>query len=123
MSYLNQNQKKAVIEFLNPDNNSLEDIANSTGVTSRTIRRWLKQQEFKQALREATERVRSEAYERLKSGLSSSIDTLMELLESSDDRIRLRSANSILDFNTRILDKERLEERLEVLENQIMGEK
>lgn len=54
-------QRKAVLEFISPNNGSQKDIARRVGVTPRTLRNWNRSPEFREALEEAMEDLRKGA--------------------------------------------------------------
>jgi predicted transcriptional regulator len=109
-------QELAILELLNPDNKTLEDIAVKVGVTERTIRTWLKLPHFEERLRQEREKLREQAFTNLKAALHKAVEKLGGLLDSNSESIKLRASQAILDYNIKIAETEELERRLAALE-------
>jgi len=127
MGNLNTNQTRAVAAIL--EHPTLEAAAESTGVTSRTLRNWLKEDDFARALDDAQMQMLQSHLGRLSGLLQKSAAVYEQLLNSDEDAIRLRSADSInrmFDMLTArrlaVREMNEFEERLKALEAAYNGQ-
>jgi hypothetical protein len=95
---------------------SITEAANVVGVNERTVRRWLEQPPFRDALHEAQRAVLRNALGRLQAMTMRAADTLESLLSAQSEPVRVAAAKEIL---LRAVDATaivELEERVERLE-------
>jgi transposase-like protein len=92
--------------------------AEKAGVAEVTLYRWLKLPDFVAAYREARRDVVEKAVAQLQQSSWAASTTLVRLLGSSSDAIRLRAALAILDQGNKGLELIDFEERLAALEQQ-----
>jgi hypothetical protein len=113
---LSAKQGKAIAALLS--SKTVLGAAELAGVSARTLTRWLADDDFKAALLEAESEAIDAATRRLIGLQGAAIDTLQETL--SDRKalpgIRMRAAQSILDFLMRLRDLRNIEKRLAALE-------
>ena len=97
---------------------SVAAAAEAAGIGTRTLFRWLQEPEFQSALVQAESEAIDAATRRLIGLQSAAIDTLHDTL--SDRKalpgIRMRAAQSILDFLMRLRELRNIEKRLAALE-------
>ncbi len=116
---LSAKQEKALLELVNPSNKTVEGVAKKIGVGERTLYRWLTLPHFKQRLEEEKKKLRHQALDELKATLNSAVSALRELLGSANESIRLRGAQSVIDFNLKLGEIQDVEQRLARLEESI----
>lgn len=92
--------------------------AEKVGVGEVTLYRWLKMPEFLMAYREARREVVEKAVAQLQQSSWAASTTLVRLLGSGSDSVRLRAAQTILDQANKGLEMLDFEERLAALEQQ-----
>ena len=113
---LSSRQGKAIAALLS--SKTVLAAAQLSGGSVRTLTRWLGEDDFKAALLEAEWEAIDAATRRLIGLQGAAIDTLQETL--SDRKalpgIRMRAAQSILDFLMRLRDLRNIEKRLAALE-------
>ena len=72
-------------------------------VNRQTVSNWVNHDaDFKKRYRESVERIRSFIELRIKTGAARAAETLLELLDSNEDRIKLAAAVRLLDFHRRL---------------------
>jgi hypothetical protein len=95
---------------------SITEAASMVGINERSVRRWLEQAHFRDALREAERAVLRNALGRLQAMTMRAADTLESLLSAQSEPVRVAAAKEIL---LRAVDATaivELEERVERLE-------
>lgn len=92
--------------------------ADTAGVPVRSVQRWLKDAEFKAALRGAARDRLHAAVSRLKETSGEAVSVLRGLLKAESETVRLRAALGALDVATRC-ELAELDERLSALEGAV----
>lgn len=113
---LSAKQERAVLELVNPSTGTLEEVAKRIGVSERTLYNWLGLPHFQNRLQEERNRLRTEAFDKLKSTLNRAVERLSELLDSETETVRLRACQSVIDYNLKAKELGEFEERLRALE-------
>ena len=113
---LTRKQEQAISALLSEQ--TLTAAAERIGVSEITLRRWLKQDGFLAAYREARREVVEKAVSQLQQASWAASTTLLKLLGSGSDSVRLRAAQTILDQASRGIELLDFEERLTALEKQ-----
>ena len=67
-------------------------------INKTTFYKWLKQPEFKAELDRQRDEVAAEAFGILSQSLTKAVETLVSLLDDSDDRLKRLTAKDIIDF-------------------------
>lgn len=113
---LSTKQSKAIAALLS--SKTVLSAADLAGVSARTLTRWLADDDFKAALLEAESGAIDAATRRLIGLQGKAIDTLEETMADRQalPGIRMRAAQSILDFLMRLRDLRNIETRLAALE-------
>jgi predicted ArsR family transcriptional regulator len=111
---LTSKQEQAIIALLSEA--TFAAAAEKAGVSEVTIHRWLKQPEFKAAYREARRDANEKAFAQLQQSSWAASSTLIRLLASGSDSVRLRAAQAILDQSNKGIEQLDFQERLEELE-------
>jgi len=111
---LTRKQEQAIGALLSEQ--TLGAAADQAGISEATVRRWLKQPEFLSAYREARRQVVEKSIAQLQQSSWAASTTLIRLLASGSDSIRLRAAQTILDQANKGLELIDFEERLTALE-------
>ncbi len=120
MSELTHKQLKALDALL--VSSSMEDAARRSGLSAKTVQRYLSQPEFDAAFRHhLQERVRV-AGARLQSGCASAVDCLLEVVQDEEvsASVRIRAAVALLDQTRRWIEMDEFEQRLASLETAML---
>lgn len=110
---LSDSQLKAITAIIGT--NSLEEAAKDAGVSRASIYEWLKQRPFKRRLEQERKALFVESLSLLKGATQKAVKTLIELLDSPDDKTKRLAAKEILAFSFKAHELE-LEERINRLE-------
>ena len=113
---LTRKQEQAIAALLSEA--TVSSAAERTGVGEVTLYRWLKLPEFLAAYRGARREVVEKSVAQLQQSSWAASTTLVRLLGSGSDSIRLRAAQTILDQANKGLELLDFEERLAALERQ-----
>ena len=116
---LSRKQEQAIAALLSEA--TVAAAADKAGVNEVTIYRWLKLPDFLAAYRQARREVTEKAIAQLQQSSWAASTTLVRLLGSSSDSIRLRAAQMILDQANKGIELLDFEERLSALEQQSGG--
>jgi AcrR family transcriptional regulator len=113
---LSAKQSKAIAALLS--SKTVLGAAELAGVSARTLTRWLADDDFKAALTEAESEAIDAATRRLIGLQSEAVDCLHDTLTDRKalPGIRMRAAQSILDFLMRLRELRNVEKRLAALE-------
>ena len=95
---------------------SIGEAAGIANINERTIRRWLEQPLFREALREAERAVLRNSLGRIQSLTAKAADTLESLLSAQSEPVRVAAAKEILQRAMDAAAVQELEERVERLE-------
>jgi hypothetical protein len=90
--------------------------AESIGVSESTLRRWLRDAEFKAAYRAARRQVVEQSIAALQAATTEAVATLRRNLQAKSPHAQIRAAMGILDHAVRAVDLVDVMERLEKLE-------
>ena len=85
-------------------------------VNSTAFYEWLKDPEFRAEIDRQRENIAAEAFAMLTQGLTKAVDTLVGLLDNTDDRLKRLIAKDIIDFIIRHKENEELEQRIAAIE-------
>jgi hypothetical protein len=113
---LTRKQEEAIAALLSET--TVSAAAEKAKVHEVTLYRWLKQQDFLAAYREARRQVVEKAFAQLQNSTWAASTTLLKLLGSSSDSVRLRAAIAILDQAGKAVELLDLDERISALEQQ-----
>jgi hypothetical protein len=114
---LTRRQEAAIAALLSEA--TVSAAAEKARVGEVTLYRWLKQPEFVAAYREARREVHEKAVAQLQQSSWAASTTLIRLLASGSDSVRLRAATVILDQANKGIELLDFEERLAALEAQV----
>ena len=109
-------KEEAIVALLSQ--RSVEESARATGVTPRTLYRWMKEPEFDSAYRAAKRAAFGQAIARLHHLTSAAVSTLGKVMldPATPPATRVRAADSILDHTTKAIEIEDIEARVTELE-------
>ena len=116
-------QEEAIAALLTQRN--LEEAAKSTGVSPKTLIRWLKLPEFAAAYREARRAAFGQSIARLQQATGAAATTLMKVMvdPNSPASTRVRAADSIFNHAAKAIEIEDIEARVAELERAAEGSK
>ena len=77
---------------------------------------WLKEPAFREELRKGRDRITKAAFAVLRAAVSKAISTLIQMLNSDKEMVRLRAAEDILQFAQKAMELEDFERRITALE-------
>lgn len=81
-----------------------EDAARAAGISPRTLRRWLAQDDFQEAVHDAVRESLADAVLRLKSSAGTAIDALVDIAQDAEsEHARVQAAGRLLDANLKLL--------------------
>ena len=120
-SILGRKQEDAIAALLTQRN--IEEAARTAGIGTRTLLRWLKLPEFKNAYREARRDAFGQAIARLQQGTSAAATTLLKVMidPSAPASVRVRAADSVLNHAAKAIEIEDIEARVAALEQATTG--
>src|SRR5271157_1581651 len=109
-------QEDAVAALLTQRN--IEEAARTTGISTRTLMRWLQLPEFQKAYREARRFAFNQSISRLQQASGAAVSTLLKIMVDSNApaSTRVRAADSILDHSAKAIEIEDIEARVSELE-------
>ena len=113
-SELSQRQLLAIKYIL--ESSSMEEASRKARVTRTTLYQWFKNDTFQKILRRQREEIINESLERLKGAINKATDGLIELLKTEKPDLRRLVCNDILEHALRALEIERIEKRLDRIE-------
>jgi len=116
----NNTRKDLAIEALGVGLSIIE-ASEKAGVKRNTIYRWLELEDFKNDVLERQKYTLERVSKRLSALALQGLETLSELMQSENENIRLRASSSVLSRFTEIIEMLRLEERVEKLEDKVIG--
>jgi hypothetical protein len=91
--------------------------AKETGVGLRTLHRWLTEdQDFRRRVGELRDELFSEAVGRLSDLAGLAADTLGDLLDSNDEKVRLQACRAVLDCGIRLREAAEWQARVAAIE-------
>jgi len=122
MSELSDRQLRAVEALL--VSSSVEDAARRSGLSARTVHRYLSSGEFADAFRERLRTRVDLASARLQSATGDAVECLVEVMndQSASHGVRTRAAVSVIELSWRWLETNEFEDRLSALEQRILAE-
>ena len=95
---------------------SITEGAKKAGVTPRTVHRWLEEDGFQKEYHKQTWRLADIALNHLATNTNKAVETLLGLLDSENDTVKLRAARDILNMTMKLKQMGELEQRIEELE-------
>ena len=98
---------------------SIEEGCKRAKVSKATVYGWLKEEAFREELKRQRERIVEGALETLKANVTRATETLVKLLDSDKEGIRVRVAEDIIEFTQKVIEFEELERRIGALEERI----
>ncbi len=113
-------QTKAIAALLT--SRTIGESAKSAGVAERTLYTWLKNADFRGALREAQNELLDTTTRRLANGQTAALDTMEKLIQSArHESTRLTACVQWVNLFLRFNEVKNIEERLTELERQVQN--
>jgi hypothetical protein len=115
-SILGRKQEEAIAALLTKRN--VEEAAQTAGIGTRTLMRWLKIPEFAKAYREARRQAFGQSIARLQQATSAAAATLMKIMvdPTAPASVRVKAADSIFNHSAKAIEIEDIEVRVAELE-------
>jgi hypothetical protein len=109
-------QEEAIAALLSQRN--VEEAAKATGVSPKTLLRWLQVPEFQIAYRDARRAAFGQSIARLQQASSAAVSTLLKVMvdPNAPASSRVRAADSVLDHTLKAIEVEDIEVRVAAIE-------
>jgi tetrahydromethanopterin S-methyltransferase subunit G len=114
---LTRKQREAIPHLIGA--RSLEEGRINAKVSKTTLYEWLKDETFNAELERQRETVISEALNRLKAAIGKAVEELTGLMDSTEESIKLRACDKVLDHFLKVKEIEEIETRLSELEKTV----
>jgi hypothetical protein len=111
------NQEKALSALLNSA--SITDAANKSGLSERTLYRYLEDEIFRKEYRTARRNLVENSIGQIQTATSEAVETLRRNLTCENPSVEVRAAQIILDSAYKGVEIVDILERVEVLENEL----
>ena len=113
---LSRNQERVIVALLN--HTSVAKASDAAGIGEVTIYRWLKDDGFNSAYRDARRQVVQQGIVKIQKSIAAAVDTLTAIMEDNEAPAssRVSAAKTIIEIGIRATEMEQLEERIEDLE-------
>ena len=115
-------KQKALVALLNSP--TKEKAAAVAGITSKTLRGYLADPEFREEYKRAFTGLVEDAARQAQQAIAPALSTLREIVEDTDEnaQARISAARSILEYSVKLTEQTDILARLDELEGQIGGE-
>lgn len=111
-------QIKAINQLM--DGIDLAQVCRNVNISKSTLYNWLQEPEFRSELDRQRKELIDCALNKLKTGIGKAVDKLISLLESENEFISRRAAESILEYAFKLKELEDLTQRIEKVERIIL---
>ncbi len=98
---------------------SVNEACRQSGRSTSIVHRWLKQPEFRAALKQPQDEAFTDGITRIKGNVTKAVDVLTELLDCEDNQIRIRAAENVIEYAVKLNHNEELEKRINDLEERL----
>jgi hypothetical protein len=97
---------------------NIEEAAAATGISAKTLLRWMKEPEFDSSYREARRAAFGQSVARLQQAAGAAVTTLLKVMVDSNTpaSTKVRAADSVLNHTAKAIELEDVEARLSELE-------
>ena len=112
-------EKDVILALALASGESTTAAGEKVGVCRRTVERHLAQPEFRKLVADFRSEVVAETLGKMASNMTRAADALAGLLDTADDKLRLRSARAVLSLGIRLRDSVELTERVRDLEQEL----
>ena len=116
VSKLGRKQEDAIAALLSQRN--LDEAARTTGISTRTLIRWMKDPEFDAAYRKGRRLAFEQSVARLQQASGAAVSTLLKIMvdPAAPHSTRVRAADSVLDHSAKSIELEDIDARVAELE-------
>lgn len=117
---LSPKKARAVIALL--VNRTMAEAAQAVGIAESTLWRWMQDQDFQQAYREAKRQVVQQATAQMQANMSEAIQTLRHVMNDSEASAsaRVSAAKAMIEIGLKAVEIEDLEFRITILEGRVL---
>jgi transposase len=98
---------------------TIQKTAERVGTSEKTVDRWKRQAKFRQAIQEAEDAIFQGELRLLRKTVKPAIAALVRNLESTKGYVQVQAASKLLDLHLELHKMERLEQRIQELEDAI----
>ncbi|OGI04484.1 MAG: hypothetical protein A2Y25_06000 [Candidatus Melainabacteria bacterium GWF2_37_15] len=114
---LTPKQLEVILEFIKIG--KVEEACKQAGIAKSTYYEWLKIPEFQAELKQQQEQVYESTVSSMKYLLSKAVETQEQLLNSENERVRLRVSSAIINNAVKIFEMANLNKRLQGIEKHL----
>ncbi len=100
---------------------NLSTLSMATGMTERTLRRWLKDPRVKQLVQDIRSANVSSVSGKIQGHLTRAVETMAKLMDDEDPRVRLAASRFLMDNSMKLRAVEEYDLRLKELESKVLG--
>lgn len=112
-------RQRRVIPYLLASS-SMEEACRRAKINKTTVYEWLKNKAFRNELGSQRNAVIEHALDTLKTAMAKATETLIKHLDSEQENISIRAAQSVIEFAQHALEFENLEKRISSLEERLI---
>jgi hypothetical protein len=98
---------------------SVDEACRQSGRSKSSVYRWFKQPAFAAALKRAQDDGFRDGITRIRANLNKAVNTLVMLMESEDQQIQIRAAQSCIEYAVKLSHNDELERRIVELEERL----
>lgn len=95
---------------------TVPDAARTAGVSLKTLKRWRRDQRFRDRVEERRREILTEATAKLTGSMTKAADKLGTLIDSADEKVALAASKSTLELGLKVREQLEIAERLAALE-------
>ena len=100
---------------------SVKEAAKTAGIGERTLHRWLKNEAFAAAYRDARTNAVRQAMGQIQAAMGTAVRTLVQIMQDSEvpSSSRVQSAKAVIENAIKLFELEEIEQRLSIIEIKI----
>ena len=118
---LTDRQLKAIPHIVS--NPTYDEGCKKARINRTTLYKWLKEPKFKAELDRQRNEVAAEAFGVLSQSLTKAVETLVDLLDNKDNRLKRLTAKDVINFIIRHKENEDLDKRMAAIEQRLDSQK
>lgn len=118
---ISRNRERAISALLSSP--SIPEAAKASGLSERSLYRWLQDEEFQETYQAARREVVKHAVTTVQAAMSKAVETLREIMEDTDApaSARVSAARAVLDLGLKATEIEDLQRRVAEIEALLKG--
>ena len=116
---LNNRQLKALPALIASP--TIKEGCKKAGVSVKQYYEWLKNPIFRERLEQEQKGICEKTLSSLEESITAAFQTLRTLLQSKNENVQVRSADSLLNFGLRLKELQQIENRLNAIEEMVLN--